>query len=658
MLLKSRNLMRQSHSNRSKVIIFAAALMVIFIPLPALSAAFSLDYALGLGGHFQLNTWTPLTVVLENRGRPTRGTLEVIVTSGSEYHQDVHQSTYAMDVDLPHNSKKRYAFAVMIKSFTHELIIRLKQNDTVIISKSINLRPHFTEKSFAVVADNFVSPDILSVLPKALYPVNVRPKFLPETWYGYDSVKLLIMRAAALKELRERQFQALTQWIKQGGYLVTTGGLNYGSLLEKRIQHILPINVFGHKRFFELKSLAQFCSQTLISEEPFLVLNVRIDNSNVLVKEKDIPLIFQKNLGFGQIFFLSFDYNTPPFSRWEGRKFFWDKILSMRPLIGDQGIVLENQKILDSMLAKIPVHFPGLKSGFIFIGMYLVFLRYFLKKIREPGKRRWENGFFLLLVITAFTTVGYWRFFYPNNKQKFTYNSFCQLDLSGLNTPASAKCILGLYALKKTAYRVDFGSFSYPVTHVLSKRLKKKIPNPYVLHENYNGLQIAGSLEEWSHSFYMIKSTFDSPLEGHALRDPHHLTIKVENKLPHKIVDCLIYFKKRFLVIDDIPANKQQTIKLKLSELKKTEIFNDHEAEQIINRFDINGSLSYLRTSQKNLTKDVLLRIHAKYKNKRDRLFLIGWVQAGVIQPEFKLTHPLGENLTLVNWELTVEMTS
>ncbi|UCE53500.1 MAG: hypothetical protein JSV31_30390 [Desulfobacterales bacterium] len=630
--------------------------MVIFIPLPALSAAFSLDYALGLGGHFQLNAWTPVNVVLENRGRPTRGTLEVIVTSGSEYHQDVYQSTYAKDVDLPHNSKKRYAFTVMIKSFTHDLIIRLRQNDTVIISKSVNLRPHFTEKSFAVVADNFVSPDILSVLPKDLYPVNVRPKFLPETWYGYGSVKLLIMRAAALRELRERQFQALTQWIKQGGYLVTTGSLNYGSLLEKRIQHILPINVFGHKRFFELKSLAHFCSQTLISEEPFLVLNVRIDHSNVLVKEKDIPLIVQKNLGFGQIIFLSFDYSTPPFSRWDGRRFFWDKILTIRPLIDDQGIVLEDQKILDSMLANIPVHFPGLKSAVIFIGIYLVLLRYFLKKIREPGKRRWKNGFFLLLIIAAFTTIGYWRFFYPNSKQKFTYNSFCQLEVSGRNTLASAKYILGLYALKKSAYRVGFGSFSYPVTHALSKHLKKKIPNPYVLHENYNGQQIAGSLDEWSHSFYMIKSTFDSPLEGHALRDPHHLTIKVENKLPHKIVDCLIYFKKRFLVIDDIPANKQQTIKLKLSELKKTEIFNDHEAKQIFNRFGINGSLSYLRISQKNLTKDVLLGIHAKYENKRDSLYLIGWVQGSVIQPEFKQIQPLGENLTLVNWEFTVEM--
>ena len=81
------------------------------------------------------------------------------------------------------------------------------------------------------------------MLPNHLYPANVRPKFLPETWYGYDSVKLLILRADTIRQLRDRQFQALIQWLKQGGYLVVGTGLNYGSLGDKRLQDILPIRV-------------------------------------------------------------------------------------------------------------------------------------------------------------------------------------------------------------------------------------------------------------------------------------------------------------------------------------------------------------------------------------------------------------------------------
>ena len=173
-----------------------------------------MDYSIGFNGHFQLNNWTPLSVVLDNRGRSAIGKLEVIVTSGSEYEGDVYRTIYTTDVDLPQNSKKRYTFTILLKSFTHNLIIRLRQEDDLVFSRSIDLRPHFTEKRFAVVADNYVAPDILSVLPDHLYPVNVRPKSLPETWYGYDSVKLLILQADTIRQLRDRQFQALFQWLK------------------------------------------------------------------------------------------------------------------------------------------------------------------------------------------------------------------------------------------------------------------------------------------------------------------------------------------------------------------------------------------------------------------------------------------------------------
>ncbi len=156
----------------------------------------------------------------------------------------------------------------------------------------------------------------------------------------------------------------------------------------------------------------------------------------------------------------------------------------------------------------------------------------------------------------------------------------------------------------------------------------------------------------------MMNSKLDSPLLGHALQDDHHLTITVENKLPFGLVDCLVYFKKRFIFIDDVLAKKQQVMKLNLSDLKKTEIFNDQEAERIMNRLDSNGSRSYLKTMQRNLTKEALLQVHNKYRSTRDSLFLIGWGQGGLVEPTFIQTNPTGKRLTMVNWVLPVEITS
>jgi hypothetical protein len=228
------------------------------------------------------------------------------------------------------------------------------------------------------------------------------------------------------------------------------------------------------------------------------------------------------------------------------------------------------------------------------------------------------------------------------------------LNVSGQNKVASGRYIIGLYSLKKLTYRLNFGSMPQPVSAIISRHSNRKIPHPYTIEDNYSGQRILGFLDKWSHSFYIINSTFDSPIEGHALRDSHHLTLSIKNRFPRRIVNCLVYFKKRFLFIDDILAHKQQTIALKLSDLKKTEIFNDQEIERIIDGLGINASSSYLKTTQTRLIKNLLLGIDAKYRSKPDSMVLIGWVQTGVIQPVFEQSKALGESLTLVNWELPV----
>ncbi len=103
-------------------------------------------------------------------------------------------------------------------------------------------------------------------------------------------------------------------------------------------------------------------------------------------------------------------------------------------------------------------------------------------------------------------------------------------------------------------------------------------------------------------------------------------------------------------------AGNRQTIKVNLAELKKKEILSEHEVESIIRRFDGNGSASYLRKTQRYLTSDLLLEIHNKYRSRPDSMILIGWMQAGLIQPEFNQISPPGAGITMINWELPVEI--
>jgi hypothetical protein len=317
-------------------------------------------------------------------------------------------------------------------------------------------------------------------------------------------------------------------------------------------------------------------------------------------------------------------------------------------------IGVDDQQIVNSMLAGIPLNFPDFKSVVIFVGAYLIFLWFLLKKIKKPGKGRWRYSFFLILMILIFTSIGYWGFYYRNLKQKFSYNSFCQIEVAGSGTPAAAKYFIGLYSLINLEYGLNFGSYSCPV---ISKNSNTQIPNPYVLQKKDSGQHIIGSLQPWSHNFYKLDLQIASPLAGSARRDKSFLTLVVENRLLHNLVDCLIYYKKRFLWVDDILAGNRQTIKINLAKLKKKEIFSEHELETIVKRFDGNGSASYFRKTQRNLTSDLLLEIHNKYQSRPDSIILVGWMQAGLIQPEFNQTSPAGAGITMINWELPVEIT-
>jgi hypothetical protein len=308
------------------------------------------------------------------------------------------------------------------------------------------------------------------------------------------------------------------------------------------------------------------------------------------------------------------------------------------------------------MSAAIPVRFPGFKLAIIFVAAYLVCLRFCLKRIREPGKARWKYSLALLSTIIFFTAAGFLVFFFPAHRQALTYNSFGYLNLSERKPAGPLKFIVGIYSIKNAAFQLDFGQRSNPITPIVSERSRRKIPVLYVLHEKNGSQQNEGALSRWSHSFYKMESNPMAPIEGDAKRDNRRLIVRVDNRMPHRITNCLVYFKKRFVFVEDIPAQNRVTLKLELSDLKKTEIFNNHEINRILDGLIKKGDRNYLKASLQIITEDALPKIHARYKSAPDRLVILGWIRAAMSPPGFEQNQLKGENLTLISWELPVEI--
>lgn len=663
------------------IIIFVSLLLVgLTVPVSALSAQLSIESFLGFNGNFQLSSWTPLTVVLENRGRALNGTVEVIVTSGKEYLQNVYQIPYLIDVELPYNSKKLCSFTIQLDTFIHEILIQFRQGDTILLSKTLNLRAFYTEKPFVVVVDDKASPDFLAGLPQDLFPVNVRPRFLPETWYGYESVKMMVINTAVLKRLRDRQFQALIEWIRQGGYLITTGGINVGVLLEQRAKQLLSVKILGHREFLELKALKDFCGQALKSPDPFLVLHANIENAEILIQERDVPIILQKSLGAGKILFVAFEFQTPPFSRWSARSRFWETLWKLQPpAIDKHRVDIDRHSILGAMFSHLPASFPNVKFTFIFIAIYLLLLQWFFLQIKKPGEKRWNNVLALLLVIVVFSLGSYWLFFHLIQQKKLTYNSFLSLDFSGQHHIASGQYVVGLYALQETDYTLQFEAASYPVTPILSKNSRRNIPIPYQIHEELTGQQVTGTLEKWSHNFFLLHTNIEFPVTGQTSLDEQGLRLFLDNLSSYPILDCLVYFENKVFFVGDVSPGEKQTKEIPRTEIRLKEVFEKQQTESIIDRIESHRttaslpadsedliqralrvlypnaqSKAFFTTMQKDLMNDVLWAVHSDYQSRPDVLCLIGWVPVGLIQAVVPESGTRGEELTLIIWEIPI----
>ncbi|MBD3306083.1 hypothetical protein GF339_06825 [candidate division KSB3 bacterium] len=628
-------------------------LLPLLMPVSALATTISMEYSLGFSGYFQLETWTPVTVVLENRGRAMRGTLEVLVTSGSEYIGDVHQTTYAMEVDLPYNAQRLCALTIRIASFTHELVIRLRDEEQILLSRSLNLRPHYTTTGFAVVVAENTSPDFLARLPQQLTPVNVRPRFLPDTWYGYQSVRMLITTADMLESLRERQFQALTYWLKQGGFLVISAGINYGALLEQRIQGLFPIQVMGHRQVTALRAFEEFCGYPLTSDDPFLVLQTAIPGSKVLIQDDQLPILTQKRVGRGKLLFLSLDPHLPPFSRWTHRPVFWDQVLAVGPSRDSRSIAVDEEAILKALVAAMPVSFPNVRVVLLFMGVYALLLYLLFRRIARHQEQPWRyGGYHLLIGIVLVSIASYGLFFSPQARRRLTYNSFLHLTVHhGMATGGS---IIGLYATTATSYDVSVGAIPSPITHLRPPTSDSLSPNPYVLYETTAGQRVRGSAGQWTQSFFQVSTAQGFPLSGYVYRDEQGVQLVIDNQTPYTLVDCWGYVENRLVFLGDIAPHQSQRKHIASALLEQQPPFDQQAGELIAQQIEIPWGGSFLSSMQKALIEDILDAVREAYHSNDGQIALFGWIPSAMIPVEFSAAAIPGDDLTLVTWELPV----
>ena len=273
--------------------------------MQARATSLFIESEVGLNGIFKVDTWTPLSVRIENRGKLTTGTLDVIVRSGNEFQNNIEETVYSRNIELTPNSTRIYDFFIFIQTVAHPLRIRLSNDFEILREETLSLRTQFTEKKIVLVSGDRSNSKFFTEIgseseKESVKPLFLRPGTLPRNWIGFDGVETVMLQTGVLKFLSKVQLQALAQWVRSGGFLLLTSGIDYSFFEDETMKSLIDIEVIELQRVSRLNALEAFSNAPFVAKNPFLILNTRIRNSRILLEEGRIPLVVEKSLGNGE----------------------------------------------------------------------------------------------------------------------------------------------------------------------------------------------------------------------------------------------------------------------------------------------------------------------------------------------------------------------
>lgn len=633
-----------------KYFILACLFMILLGPTSALANGLVVEATLGFNGTFKLNSWTPLTVVIENRHRGIQGILEIVVTSGSEYQNDVYQTNYTMDVDLPTYSKKTYGLTILIDSYVHPLIIRLRKGKEVLFSESINLREHYTTKPLLLFAGDNLQ-NLSPMVTEDFQTVYTPARYLPETWYGYQGIKGLILKASLWKNLQPKQYAGLAQWIKTGGYVITAGGLQESSFPLERLEQLMPLRVVGLEQVREISALRAFCGYKLIHRDPFLLLKITAPPSETILRDGDRPLILEKGVGLGKLLFFAFDVTDSSFRDWPGRGAFWEKIWQMGPVADAAHFQPEAKKLFSPLLSRMPARFPSFLILFPLLLGYVLLINLFLKRIPQKRTQALKDLLPLTLAVLLFSSACFGLSWLTQTRYKLSSNGILHLKITGPQAPAQWNYYLGIYTQKDGEFRFPLGPEDPLLTSIPPALIDAYQFYTYTLHESRGVRSLRVPLHRWSHRFFSLTGFRELPLQAQARFQEEGISLSIENRSSFSILNCLVYFGGRLFTLGNIGPEERLNKRLSLTPQGPGIPFTPREVEVMLKAGLKDGPMEL----EMEMTKNLWFSIQERSQYKIDRIFLVGWIDSQSFPSPAKPENLFPSRVHILEWEIPLE---
>ncbi len=490
----------------------------------------------GYGGNIKPYSWLPVHVQIENTGSESvQGYLQARFTDAGEI------GSYYYPLDLPAGAHKEVALDLYAVGFGYQIEIdyyaeppggrpqRLAVDYLNVNTRSAN------DLLFGVVASAPSAFNALSLLKPVGGDTLVTPlqlKDIPESSLALASLSLLVFCDVDTSPLSQRQVQALTEWVYNGGRLVVCGGPGWQKT-SAGLLGLLPLapNQMQNNTGWQALDQLALANQTLSASqgsplsaeiEPLTGSamiatgtlkrgaastqngQVNVWEPEVLATSADQPLAVRQKLGNGEVFFLAFDPQRPPFIQWTGMENIFRSWFGFQPAtppwstgINDWYNAANAAQTLPNLTVP-PILFV---CGFLMVYvMVLGPLNYIILRRLKRGELAWVTipGLVLAFSLVVFISGGLTRGQLP------ILNRLAVVQVWS-DDSARFDGLVGVYSPERTLYRLNFGLDAFP--HLIPNRPISLGESPEI-HQVPSGFQIPNLMVD-------ISGITPIALEGH-----------------------------------------------------------------------------------------------------------------------------------------------
>lgn len=544
-------------------------------------------------GYFKYGEWLLIWVELNNQGPDLQASLEVRV-SGS--YGTVVTST---PVELPAGAHKKVPIYVLANNFSRQLEVQLLSEEKLITQDKVAVHPQLNNTYFiGLLAESrgalaqINGAKIPSNQPRQLIMVNLNLAELPEKAPALNSLDALIINDLDTSPLNAGQLNALESWVRRGGKLVIGGGAGAQKSLAGLTGELAPFIASDLEQLDQLNDLVRFSAgqQTEEVQEPaeekpirvpgpFLVSTGSNLGSQVLAQEAGLPILLEKKIGNGAVFFSALDLSLSPFDAWNGTTGFWENLLSpganfpawlpsdtssRQQLTGPMPYTLTNLPMLD---------LPSIRLLAFWLVLYILLIgpvNYLVLR----WKKRLHLAWITIPAITLVFSIGAFGLGYALHGTDVFVNKISIIELIP-EGKAQATGFIGIFSPAQRGYEVEvfgnglvsaMGPFYDPwdssgQAGVTSTRELKLIQgDPAIV----KGL----SIEQWSMQSFMVEgvSVDVSDIRGSLELQNQALIGSLKNTSGQKIQDALVLVNKSFYRLGDLEAGQEAPLDFSISD--------------------------------------------------------------------------------------------